>query len=230
MLQTNSLTLSNTYCFGQAIYKTAKHGSCSLYSCLETPAITESVDEYVQRCDSLIRLYNCSDNKAEEYRLDMARDSLINGLDFQRHHSKIRIYFDGNSDQLTIIHTSVCNLLSGNMLKPSLFTTINFHVKPVARKSRKTCDEGYHFISEEISKLLTVGFIEPNNKADISGYSPISSHPPRRCSTITTIAVEALVETCFCLSNDDVIYIVEEYIMRQNFIATIRSVKLTTKN
>ncbi|KAI0982169.1 hypothetical protein GJ496_008899 [Pomphorhynchus laevis] len=54
----------------------------------ETPAIIESVDEYIQRLQPIMsrfisrlsRSCNCSGVTAEEYRLNMDRDSFINGI------------------------------------------------------------------------------------------------------------------------------------------------------
>lgn len=81
---------------------------------------------------------------------------LIIGHDILKEHSCLQFNFGGPKEPL------VCNVMQASVPPASIFTNLSPNIKPIAVKSRHYSEQDEKFITEEISKLMEDGVIEPS--------------------------------------------------------------------
>jgi len=92
---------------------------------------------------------------------------VILGVDFMKLHRSVTFETTGSRDAICLqTRTStnvqgVCNVLAAKVDAPRIFRTVDKNCKPTETKSRKFGLEDKQFISEEVTKLLQAGIIEP---------------------------------------------------------------------
>ncbi|KAI8432558.1 hypothetical protein MSG28_013553 [Choristoneura fumiferana] len=81
---------------------------------------------------------------------------VIIGHDILKEHSSLQFNFGGPKEPL------ICNVMQASVPPASIFTNLSPNIKPIAVKSRHYSEQDEKFITEEISKLLEDGVIEPS--------------------------------------------------------------------
>ena len=88
---------------------------------------------------------------------------VILGLDFMKLHDEVTFTMGGTQDSLVINNDRIVSaaLSKASVEAPQLFSNLSSNCEPIATKSRYFKKEDKAFITEEVSKLLSDGIIEP---------------------------------------------------------------------
>ncbi|XP_076037194.1 uncharacterized protein LOC143022734 [Oratosquilla oratoria] len=113
---------------------------------------------------------------------DLCCDVIL-GHDFQKQHKSVTFQYGGNKPSLRV--TSNCALATADIEEPSLFPNLPQQCKPIAVKSRHYSEDDQLFISDQLSRLLSEGIIEPSispwRAQVVVVKDPLDRHKKRLC-------------------------------------------------